>query len=99
MKQFSPRIREKEHYCNLSVVKSGPPDQILFGPGAFFCRRIESILNMEEWLMDKRELAYARQTMLAVKDWDAFQNVLRFMAKLVKPSTTEVCTIGMKKVR
>jgi hypothetical protein len=47
--------------------------------------------------MDQRELAYAKQTMLAVKDWDAFQNVLRFMAKLVKPSTPAVCTAGMKK--
>ena len=47
--------------------------------------------------MDKRELAYAKQTLLAVKDWDAFQNVLRFWSKLIKPATTEACTVGVKK--
>ena len=47
--------------------------------------------------MDKRELAYAKQTLFAVKDWDAFQNVLRFWSKLMKPSTTVVCAVGMKK--
>ena len=81
----------------MSVVKSGPPDQIKFGPGAFFCRRIESFFNQKEWKMDKRELAYAKQTLFAVKDWDAFQDVLRFWAKLIKPSTTEACTVGIKK--
>lgn len=81
----------------MSVVKSGPPDQIIFGPGAFFCRRIESVLNLEEWYMDKRELAYAKQTLFAVKDWDAFQNVLRFISKLIKPTTEEVCVVGVKK--
>ncbi len=39
--------------------------------------------------MDKKELAYAKQTLLAVKDWDAFQDVLRFWAKLLKPSTID----------
>ena len=81
----------------MSVVKSGPPDQIKFGPGAFFCRWTESVLNMEEWYMDKRELAYTKQTLLAVKDWDAFQDVLRFWAKLLKPTTSEVCVVGVKK--
>jgi hypothetical protein len=52
---------------------------------------------MEDGNMDKRELAYTKQTMLAVKDWDAFQDVLRFWAKLLKPSTPEVCTGGVKK--
>jgi len=47
--------------------------------------------------MDNKELAYAKQTLFAVKDWDAFQNVLRFWSKLIKPSTTEVCTVGVKK--
>jgi len=47
--------------------------------------------------MDKRELAYTKQTLLAVKDWDAFQDVLRFWAKLLKPTTSEVCVVGVKK--
>jgi len=47
--------------------------------------------------MDKRELAYAKQTLLAVKDWDAFQDVLRFWSKLMKPSTAEICAVGVKK--
>ena len=47
--------------------------------------------------MDKRELAYTKQTMLAVKDWDAFQDVLRFWAKLLNPATLDVCTVTVKK--
>jgi hypothetical protein len=81
----------------MSVVKSGPPDQIKFGPGAFFCRRIEFVLNLEECNMDKRELAYAKQTLFAVKDWDAFQDVLRFWSKLMKPTSTADSTVGVKK--
>jgi hypothetical protein len=52
---------------------------------------------MEEWHMDKRELAYAKQTLFAVKDWDAFQDVLRFLSKLINPPTTEACKVGVKK--
>ena len=47
--------------------------------------------------MDRKELAYAKQTLLAVKDWDAFQDVLRFWAKLLKPSTIDAYTVGVKK--
>ncbi len=47
--------------------------------------------------MDKRELAYAKQTVFAIKDWDAFQDVLRFLSKLMKPSITVVCAVGVKK--
>ena len=47
--------------------------------------------------MDKKELAYAKQTLFAVKDWDAFQNVLRFWSKLTKSSTSVVCSDGIKK--
>ena len=81
----------------MSVVKSGPPDQIKFGPGAFFVAGSNLFFDVEECNMDKRELAYAKQTLLAVKDWDSFQNVLRFWAKLMKPSTTAVCSVGVKK--
>jgi hypothetical protein len=52
---------------------------------------------MEEMYMDKRELAYVKQTIFAVKDWDAFQNVLRFWSRMIKPSTTAVCIVGVKK--
>ncbi len=47
--------------------------------------------------MDKRELVYTKQTMLAVKDWDAFQDVLRFWAKLLKPATLAACASAVKK--
>jgi hypothetical protein len=47
--------------------------------------------------MDRKELAYAKQTVLAVKDWDAFQDVLRFWARLLKPTTIDACTVGIKK--
>ena len=80
----------------MSVVKSGPPDQTIWS-GGFFCRRIKTVYNMEDAYMDKRELAYTKQTMLAVKDWDAFQDVLRFWAKLLKPATLVACTGGVKK--
>ena len=52
---------------------------------------------MEDAYMDKRELAYTKQTVLAVKDWDSFQDVLRFWAKLLKPTTLDACTAGVKK--
>ena len=81
----------------MSVVKSGPPDQIVFGPGAFFVAGSNLFLTLEEMCMDKRELAYVKQTIFAVKDWDSFQNVLRFWSRLTKPSTTAVCTVGVKK--
>lgn len=47
--------------------------------------------------MDKRELAYVKQTIFAVKDWDGFQDVLRFWSRLIKPSTAAVCVAGEKK--
>jgi len=52
---------------------------------------------MEETCMDKRELAYVKQTIFAVKDWDAFQDVLRFWSRLIKLSTAKVCVNGVKK--
>ena len=47
--------------------------------------------------MDKRELVYAKQTLLSVKDWDAFKDVLRFWAKLIKSATPDACTLEVKK--
>lgn len=35
--------------------------------------------------MDKRELSYAKQTILGVKDWDAYQQALRFYIRLTRP--------------
>lgn len=34
--------------------------------------------------MDRKELAYAKQTILNVKDWDAFQAVIRQWANMLK---------------
>lgn len=35
--------------------------------------------------MDKRELTYAKQTILGIKEWDNFQQALRFYARLIRP--------------
>lgn len=35
--------------------------------------------------MDKREITYAKETILGVKDWDSFQQVIRFYARLIRP--------------
>ena len=32
--------------------------------------------------MDKKELAYAKQTVVTVKDWDAYQAVIRSITKI-----------------
>jgi hypothetical protein len=32
--------------------------------------------------MDKKELAYAKQTVVSVKDWDAFQAVIRSISRI-----------------
>ena len=44
--------------------------------------------------MDKRELAYVRQAVPAVKDWDVFQAIIRNYRKLleytVKPAAAEI---------
>jgi len=33
--------------------------------------------------MDRKELAYAKQTVCTVKDWDAFQAVIRSLARIL----------------
>lgn len=53
---------------------------------------------MEESKMDRKELAYVKQTIFAVRDWDAFQAVLRTWARLVQHSTAEVCAPEVKKI-
>ncbi len=91
---FSPRIREivhKEHVCG-EIRAPGPT----IGPGAFFVAG-SSVFNLEEEQMDNRQLAYEKQTLLAVKDWDVFWNVLRFWSKQVRASTTPVGATGLKK--
>jgi hypothetical protein len=35
-------------------------------------------------VMDKRELAYARQTIPMVREWDDFQSVIRTWAKMIR---------------
>lgn len=37
--------------------------------------------------MDKRELTYVKQTILGVKDWDSYQQALRFYARMIRPFT------------
>jgi len=48
--------------------------------------------------MDRKELAYFKQTVFAVKDWDAFQAVLRTWAMLAKYSSAPVSETEAKKI-
>jgi hypothetical protein len=64
-------------------VKSGPPDQFFLIRG-LFCFRVEIISYLEKMKMDKKELAYAKQTVTAVKDWDAYQAVIRSITRLMR---------------
>ena len=41
--------------------------------------------NVKELSMDKKELAYLKQTVLTLKDWDLFQAVMRVITKMPKP--------------
>lgn len=34
--------------------------------------------------MDRKELAYAKQALLGIKDWDTFQAVIRTCSRVVK---------------
>ncbi|MBU1566020.1 MAG: hypothetical protein KJ630_10370 [Proteobacteria bacterium] len=34
--------------------------------------------------MDRKELAYAKQALLGIKDWDAFQAVIRNWSRVMK---------------
>ena len=50
--------------------------------------------------MDRKELAYAKQAVMAIKDWDAFQAVIRGWSRLMKRHlTTGNWLICEKKVR
>jgi hypothetical protein len=42
----------------------------------------------KERQMDRKELAYAKQAVMAIKDWDAFQAVIRGWARLMKRHLT-----------
>lgn len=53
--------------------------------------------NMKEWKMDRKELAYAKQALFGVKDWDAFQAVIRHWARLMKPGIPVNWPLGAKK--
>jgi hypothetical protein len=46
--------------------------------------------------MDRRELAYAKQTLLKVKDWDRFQDVIRYWATLQRVYSPEYYTRSKK---
>lgn len=49
--------------------------------------------------MDRKELAYAKQALFGVKDWDAFQAVIRHWARLMKPELAGDWPIRAKKSR
>lgn len=67
-----------------SEVKSGPPDHLYLIRGPFCCR-VGSLFQLtKELKMDKKELTYAKQSIVNVKDWDAFQTTIRFLAFLLR---------------
>jgi hypothetical protein len=39
---------------------------------------------LEELDMDRKELAYAKQALMGIKDWDAFQAVIRTWSRVMK---------------
>ncbi len=48
--------------------------------------------------MDKRELAYAKQAVLVVKDWDIFQAIIRNHKNLLRLSVRSLVTgVGGKR--
>ena len=47
--------------------------------------------------MDRKELAYEKQALLGVKDWDAFQAVIRLWSKMMRPEAD--IPNGVKKTR
>lgn len=47
--------------------------------------------------MDRKELAYAKQALFGVRDWDAFQAVIRHWARLMKPDIPVNWPLGAKK--
>ena len=67
------------------MVKSGPPDQHACGSGAFFCVFLpHAVPEHGGVVMDRKEMVYAKQALCGVKDWDAFQAVIRHWSKLMK---------------
>jgi len=50
--------------------------------------------------MDRKELAYAKQAVLGIKDWDAFQAVIRTWSRVMKAAVpTERWATADKKGR
>jgi len=49
--------------------------------------------------MDRKELAYAKQALFGVKDWDAFQAVIRHWSRMMKPDGPADWSIRAKKSR
>ncbi len=47
--------------------------------------------------MDKRELAYAKQAVTAVTDWDNFQAIIRNYKILLRLSARSVTTVAGRK--
>ncbi len=59
------------------------PQIRLFWSGVFLLPGRYCSPVLKEYVMDKKELAYAKQTVLVVKDWDAFQAVIRSLARIL----------------
>jgi hypothetical protein len=49
--------------------------------------------------MDRKEQAYAKQALLGVKDWDAFQAVIRYWSRPRQPEVPARLSIMAKRHR
>ncbi len=70
----------------MSVVKSGPPDQLVVVRGPFFigppAGDAEGKWRMKT--MERTELAIEKQGFAAIRDWDVFQAVLRAWSRRMR---------------
>ena len=47
--------------------------------------------------MDKKELAYAKQALQGIKDWDAFQAVIRTWSRVMKATVPATKWVACEK--
>ncbi len=72
-----------------------PGSNYWFG-GLLFPEPSHHFILLEE-AMDKRELAYAKQAVTAVTDWDNFQAIIRNYKILLRLSARSVTTVAGRK--
>jgi hypothetical protein len=85
---FSPWIREEKLYVCGEIRAPGP--NCIWSGGLFYVLPDRCwLLTLEELQMDRKELAYAKQALPAIKDWDAFQAVIRTWSRVMKAAVAQ----------